>query len=278
MRVLDSDWEPSPAQVAKAKAEGWQAWLGYLQTKSGVYLAGPWSDAAFAVVRSGGLLTGAYVSGWDDPVALKTKAAALGIPIILDVESGIRGDGLWVDPFLEASGAAIYGDIGVMTAHATHGHPAYIFAGYPGGPQAATWPTYGPVLDPARPTGWQYLGTTQESFGVVDLSNFDDAVLQEEGEEMTILRMDPDELAFVSGLPATTTWTAVSPSASSIKVICYDLGGKPLGATQVLPLGGNQPNVQGPTAQTGLAGAIGAVGICTLGFEAGGGGAVVTLS
>lgn len=279
MKVLDSDWEPSAAQVAAAKSAGWQAWLGYLQTKPGVYLAGPWSDAAFGVVRAGGLLTGAYVSGWDDPTALRAKAAALGITIILDVESGIRGDGLWVDPFLAASGAAIYGDIAVMTAHATHGHPAYVFAGYPGGPQSATWPSYGPVLDPARPTGWQYQGTTQEPFGAVDLSNFDQAALQpQEGEDVSVLQLGVDELAFVSGLPATAMWAAVSASDSTVKVICYDMAGKPLGGTQVLPLGGNQPNVLGPTAQSGLASAIGATGLCTLGFEAGGGGAIVTIS
>ena len=174
--ALDSAAVPNPTQIAAAKAAGYGAWLGYLASGPNEDILDPWPDSAFADVQAGGLLTGAYVSGLDDPAWLKDKAAALGILIFLDDENSVRRDGSWTDPFLTTSGAGIYGGSAVQTTHLTHGHPSYIFSGYPGGTQSANWPPG--VASPPQPKGWQYLGTQATPWGItVDYSNLDPAVL-----------------------------------------------------------------------------------------------------
>jgi len=84
---LDSAYPPTPAQIAQAKAAGYSAWLGYF---AGPNILNGWADSDFQNVRAGGMETGAYCSGWADPVAMKARATALGITGILDDESGIR--------------------------------------------------------------------------------------------------------------------------------------------------------------------------------------------
>src|SRR5215472_13783959 len=111
----------------------------------------------------------AFCSGWDDPTALRTMAAAWNVRLCLDVESGIRGDGPWVQPWLDASGAGLYGVAGV---HAGRRAAFHILARYPGFDPGVTWD--GGVLRPPGPVGWQWLGGHLE-FGLdVDRGWYDD--------------------------------------------------------------------------------------------------------
>ncbi len=175
--VADSSASPTPAQAAAAKAAGYSAWLGYRASSANENLLNPWPPSAFAVVRAGGLLTGAFYSGLDDPGWAKADAAALSIPGFLDCESGIRGDGTWTDPWLATSGFGLYGGATVQANHLTHGHPAYILAAYPGVSEAASWPAG--VAAPPQPKGWQWADPAVHpvSFASIDTSNYEEAVL-----------------------------------------------------------------------------------------------------
>ena len=187
-RVLDSVSAPSAGQIAAAKAAGWEAWLGGF---SGPNILYNWADTDFQRVLAGGLLTGAYCSRLMDPAVAKARAAALGIVIIEDDEPGIAAfDVAATDTFLGISGGRLYGGSAVMTAHIGHAHPGYVIAAYPGGAQTATWPSG--VARPPQPVGWQYLGTQSTPFGVVDMSNFEAAVLGGGAMCDQILR-DPDD-------------------------------------------------------------------------------------
>jgi hypothetical protein len=175
IKTADSWWEPSTAQVADAKAQGYGGWLGYRASGPNENVYHSWAATTFAMLKVQGMVTAAYYSGLEDPAWVKADAASLGIPAILDCESGMRGMGVWTDPWLTASGAALYGSALVMDAHYTHGHPGYVLAGYPGGVQSATWPPGVPV--PPQPKGWQWANPNIHpvSFGSVDTSNFDAA-------------------------------------------------------------------------------------------------------
>jgi len=169
---LDSSVDrPTPAQAQAARTAGIGMWWGYLATKPDVGLLAPWTQADFAVVLEAGLDVGAFVSGWDDPVALRQLAAAWGIPFLaLDDEDGIRPltSPDWRPAFLQASGAGLYG---LLERH-TIAAPFRIVAAYPaGGCTGATWST-SPA--PPEPHGWQCQGTHTE-FGLsVDRSALDD--------------------------------------------------------------------------------------------------------
>lgn len=165
--ALDSSYQlPDDAGLRQAKASGVGLWAGYLATRSGTNLAAPWPRSNFDRIKAAGLATLAFVSGWDDPVAVRTLAAAWGVRTGLDVEERIRGDGPWVQPFLDASGSGLYGAASVFTGRAA---PFGILAGYYGYDPMATW--RGPA--PSVPHGWQWLGTHTE-FGVsVDRSWLD---------------------------------------------------------------------------------------------------------
>lgn len=186
VRVLDSSVMPTASQVAQAKAAGYEAWLGYLG-KAGDNLLDPWTAAAFATVRAGGLLTGAYCSGDDTPAWVKATAASYGLTLtILDVEGGIRPDGTWVDPWLDTAGSGIYGLQPVMEAHHGHGHPCYVGAADLGTSAPGTWSAFfGPRPTPPRPTGWQH-SSGQVAGVTVDFSNFDSAIFGQEDTDMML--------------------------------------------------------------------------------------------
>jgi hypothetical protein len=183
---LDSATPPSATQVAAAKAAGITLWSGYLASRPelGVGPVGsrfglfrPWRQPEFAVVKALSGTPLAYASGWDDPAGCKALAAAWGVRLCLDVEAGIRGDGAWVQPWLDASSAGLYG---TRYVHAPLRGPArraafHIAAFYPT-PMVdphATWPAG--WTPPGTPCGWQWWNSHNE-FGVtVDRSWLDDS-------------------------------------------------------------------------------------------------------
>ncbi len=175
--AVDSSYaRPSPASVAAFRGAGVKMWNGYLATKGGVNLAATWSQADFELARQLGADPIGYCSGWDDPVAVKKLAAAWRVKACLDDEGGIRSDGPWVQPFLDTSGAGLYGNPPVFAGrHA----PFFVEAAYPGYDPGRTWPSG----DPGVPCGWQWEGTHTE-FGLsIDRGWFDDWFLQ--GDDMT---------------------------------------------------------------------------------------------
>lgn len=174
---LDSDHPPTAAQVQQAKQAGYSIWSGYIATRpdpanptaSRFNLDRPWTKAEFDVVRALNPQPIAYCSGWDDPVALKALASEWSVRLCLDVESGIRGDGSWVQAFLDASGAGLYGNSQVHTGRRA---PFHVWAGYPASDPGTSWPAA--AARPATPCGWQWHGT-ESLFGMaVDLTHFDD--------------------------------------------------------------------------------------------------------
>ena len=169
--ALDSAYAPSDAQIAAAKAAGFVAWFGYFKFGDDGVLNG-WADSDFQRVLAGGLQTGAYCSGWAPPDQVKARAAAVGIRARLDVEGGIRPDGPWVQPWLDASGAGLYGNAPVFPGR----HAAdYILAAYPtaGDPGNESWPSW--VVRPAGgPCGWQWAGSHAFAGITVDATWLDD--------------------------------------------------------------------------------------------------------
>lgn len=180
IRGLDSSFDaPTLDQARAAKAAGVGIWWGYLATvqRAGAFhLAAPWSELAFWNVLQAGLRAGAFVSGWDDPVALRELGGRWGVPLLaLDDEDGIRdlsapGVADWRPPFLGALGGGLYG----LRARHNIAAPFHIVARYPGGDPQASWdPDAGPR--PPTPCGWQSRGTHTE-FGLsVDSGWYDDS-------------------------------------------------------------------------------------------------------
>lgn len=165
---LDSAYPPNDAQVAAAQADGVRVWGGYIATKAGVGLLNPWSQADFDRVRRLDGTPIGYCSGWDDPAAVAALAATWNVRLCLDIEDGIRGDGSWVQAWLDASGAGVYGNPGIPEKYTA---PFKIAAAYPAsGDPGITWPGSPPL----EPHGWQWQGTHDEYGLGVDRGWFDD--------------------------------------------------------------------------------------------------------
>lgn len=178
---LDSWWEPSAGAIAWARQRGFVGWLGYFSNGDDGILHG-WADATFARIRAAGLQTAAFCSYRAAAAPWKARAAALGIPLILDVERSVDGgDGPAVDPWLSDAGAALYASGNDVTTHHAHGHAGYVLAGYisnSGTPNpidpGLTFGTV-PLPNPARPIGRQFAGGVPTPYGPVDYSHFDPA-------------------------------------------------------------------------------------------------------
>ncbi len=167
--ALDSSYDaPSPAQADAARAAGVGVWCGYLATRPNVGLAHVWTRDDFEAARRCGGTPLGFCSGHDDPVAVRELAAAWNVRPCLDVEPGIRTDGSWVDGWLAASGAGLYGPLEV------HHHAAafHIAALYPGFDPSLPWPVSAPVV--TTPRGWQWQGTHSEFGRSVDRLWLDD--------------------------------------------------------------------------------------------------------
>lgn len=161
---LDSSFSrPTPAVAIQARAAGIGLWSGYIATKGGVNLASPWDLASFDIARQVGGIPIAFCSGWDDPVACRNLAAQWNVRLCLDVEDRIRGDGPWVQSWLDASGAGLYGQNSPFGNIHYHVAAFHIGSYYPGYDPSKTW--YGPLPGDGTPLGWQWWGDHQE-FGL----------------------------------------------------------------------------------------------------------------
>lgn len=175
---------PSIEQLYAALTAGVLNWGGYLATMGDVNLGSPWDRGSFARVQA--VLPSkplAYCSGWDDPIACARLAAEWDVRLILDVEDGIRGDGPWVDHWLAASGAGLYGSRGTCNAHAA---PCKIMAHYVGEDPGVTWEGDPPDV----PHGWQWDGDVEDWGLGVDRVLLDDWFMNESAvvEEPALVR------------------------------------------------------------------------------------------
>jgi hypothetical protein len=150
-RWLDSAYPPNAIQVNNAKAAGYAGWAGYF---AGRNILNGWAFSDFSRVQEGGLETLAYCSGWSDPLQMKGQSATWGVPICLDVEGGIRGNGSWVQDWLNRSGAGLYGNPPVFVERVA---AFYVLAAYPGYNPNASWPSNLPR--PNGPCAWQWTGS-----------------------------------------------------------------------------------------------------------------------
>ena len=165
--------------AAQARAAGVRVWGGYLATRPGVNLASPWDLASFDVARQVGGAPVAFCSGWDDPGACRNLAAQWNVRLCLDVEDRIRGDGPWVQPWLDASGAGLYGQHYQDTAGVWHSihldrrAAFHVMSWYIGRDPGASWA--GPTPADGSALAWQWVGTHTE-FGLsVDRGWYDDS-------------------------------------------------------------------------------------------------------
>lgn len=162
--------KPTGMALLGAINAGVKVWGGYLATKPDVGIAAPWDQSDFDNARQVGSTPIAYCSGWDDPVAVKALATQWNVRACLDVEAGIRPDGVWKSAWLASSGAGLYGNPDV------HNVPAafHIMAWYPGTDPGRTWIGNHPPDN--SPLGWQWQGTHSE-FGIsVDSLWLDDSM------------------------------------------------------------------------------------------------------
>jgi hypothetical protein len=160
------------AQIAAAKNDGVRLAAGYLP-QAGIDPGHWWSEADFQRVRAAGLSTFAYCSGLADPASSRAMSVAWGVAICLDVEGGIRPDGDWVQWWLDASGAGLYGNLGVHPGRTASFH---VLALYPDASPIGTPESWVPgVVRPPGPCGWQFQGTTAAYGTSVDRGWYDDA-------------------------------------------------------------------------------------------------------
>jgi hypothetical protein len=169
---LDSAQPPSAAQIAAARAAGIRLWSGYLasigQGGSAFRLMRVWTQAEFEVARTCGGTPIAFCSGLDNPILCRALAQDWNVRLCLDVESGIRGDGPWVQGWLDASEAGLYGNLGVHLGR----HAAFhVLAFYPGTDPRTVWVAAG---RPPGPAGWQWQGSHVEFGAEVDRGWYDD--------------------------------------------------------------------------------------------------------
>ncbi len=141
--AIDSAVPPSAASIIAAKNAGVKLWAGYF---AGTDILRGWSQNDFTRIKESGLATMAYCSGWANPATMKAQAASWGVPICLDVEGGIRGDGPWVQGWLDRS----------RTPPDPH----------------AVWPSW--RARPSGPCGWQWYGSHANFGAEIDTCWFDD--------------------------------------------------------------------------------------------------------
>jgi hypothetical protein len=182
IKGVDSAYPPSTTSLQQAKAAGVRHWAGYF---AGRNILHGWAHSEFQRVQNAGLSTMAYCSGWSDPVKMQTQSLEWEIPICLDVEGGIRGDGAWVQPWLDASGAGLYGNGPVFRGRR---FAFGVVASRPITDPHATWPSetwwprvWGEYVGAPAIDGWQWLGSHTAFGTTVDGCWLDDAFLNLHG-------------------------------------------------------------------------------------------------
>lgn len=153
---LDSLTPPTPDQVQLAKAAGIGVWHGWLGIHTNAYLPAVWTQTNFQTVQTLSPSPVGFVSGWDDPLALKALGAAWGVRPCLLVQDGIRTEGSWVGRFLTDSGAGLAGPAAIH--HWTA--PFHILIATPGYDPQTIWNG----AQPDTPNGWQW-STVHQEFG-----------------------------------------------------------------------------------------------------------------
>lgn len=168
----DSAYPPNASQCAQAKAGGIAGWAGYFKFGNDGILNG-WALSDFQRVQQSGLRTLAYCSGWASPTVARSQSLTWDVEICLDVEGGIRGDGGWVQGWLDAAQSGLYGNWG---CHAGRAAAFHVLAAYPtsGDPSDASWWAQSPR--PAGLCGWQWAGSHSWAGITVDSSWFDDGI------------------------------------------------------------------------------------------------------
>lgn len=169
---FDSAFPPNASQCAQAKAAGIAGWAGYFKFGNDGILNG-WALSDFQRVQAAGLRTIAYVSGWASPTVARAQSLTWDVEICLDVEGGIRGDGGWVQGWLDAAQSGLYGNWG---CHAGRAAAFHVLAAYPtsGDPSGASWWAQSPR--PGGLCGWQWAGSHSWAGITVDSSWFDDGI------------------------------------------------------------------------------------------------------
>lgn len=147
--VFTSLLPPTSDDIVRARNTGIQVWNGYLSVNANVNLPTPsWARGDFATAQTLSPSPLAFVSGWDDPLAIKTLAAAWGVRPTLLVMDGIRTEGSWIKGFLTDSGAGIAGPAQIHHWDA----PWHVLVASPGYDPQATWNG----AAPNTPNGWQW--------------------------------------------------------------------------------------------------------------------------
>lgn len=167
VRGVDSAYPPNALALSAARGYGIQLWAGYF---AGRNILNGWAETDFQRAEAFGLASIAFCSGWEDPGAMRAKSALWGVPICLDVEGGIRPDGSWVQPWLDTSGAGLYGNAPVHPGRRAAFH---ILADYPGYDPGESWPPGLPK--PSAPCAWQWQGTHIAFGQSVDSGWYDEA-------------------------------------------------------------------------------------------------------
>lgn len=167
---LDSSFDaPALATARAAQAAGVPLWSGYLGTRGGLGLAVIWQRWQFDIARLCGATPLGFCSGWDDPAGVRQLGQEWSVRPCLDVESGIRPDGPWVQGWLGTSGAGLYGGSAVHDGRRAAFH---VLAAYPGFDPGATWSRA--LARPSGPVGWQWQGSHPEFGRQVDRGWYDD--------------------------------------------------------------------------------------------------------
>ena len=170
MSGRDSSAIPTDDTLLAAYDAGVRVWGGYFD---GPDISHGWTAADFLRIKAMGMTAVAYCSGFSDPAAMRQQQLAWGVDyLFLDVESGIRSDGPWVQSWLYDAQCGLYGNASVFTGRT---FPYAQLAAYPGTDPESTWPvnTYPPT--PTVPHGWQWRGSHDE-FGInCDSAYWDDS-------------------------------------------------------------------------------------------------------
>ena len=223
------------------------------------YLPGPgidstWTETDFARIRAAGLGSIAYASGRADPLAQRALAKSWRVIGCLDVEASIRGDGPWVQPWLDASGFGIY--------HEAYRDPPYrapfhIIAEYVASDPGSSWPPGLPR--PAGPTGWQWMANVALYATNLDRCRFDPALYgpsspppPPEDPDMQTLVIEPgDPRTPVPGYASSSSFSLVAYQSTAVTLFAYQPDGAPL-CSPTIDLSGNLPNQDGPRQYGGL--------------------------